>query len=238
MIFFARGWVLGPDGYEGAAMSVNYELVIGDKNYSSWSLRPWLLMKALGIPVSERLIRLRRPETRPEILRHSPAGKVPALKAGDLVVWDSLAIMEFLAERHPNAGVWPADAAARAMARCVSAEMHSGFAALRNECPMDFRSVLGFPDVGEAVRQDIARIVAIWGECRRRFGAGGAFLFGTFSAADAMYAPVASRFVTYEVDLAAFGDDGTAARYRDHIMAMPAMREWGAAAALEPALGA
>lgn len=219
-------------------MSLDYELVIGDKNYSSWSLRPWLLMKVFGIPFSERLIRLRRPETKAEILRYSPAGKVPTLKAGDLVVWDSLAIMEFLAERHPNAGVWPADLGARTLARCVSAEMHSGFAALRNECSMDFRSVLGFPQVSEAVRQDIARIVAIWGDCRRRFGADGEFLFGAFSAADAMYAPVASRFVTYEVDLAAFGDDGAAARYRDHVMAMPEMREWGAAAAVEPELGA
>jgi glutathione S-transferase len=218
-------------------MSLDYELVIGDKNYSSWSLRPWLVLKAFGIPFAERLVRLRRPQTKAEILTRSPSGKVPALRAGDLVVWDSLAIMEFLAERHPNAGIWPADPEARTIARCVSAEMHSGFAALRNECSMDFRSVLGFPEVSDAVWQDIARIVAIWIDCRRRFGASGEFLFGTFSAADAMYAPVVSRFVTYQPDLAAFGDDGTAARYRDWVMAMPAMREWGEAAAVEPELG-
>jgi glutathione S-transferase len=218
-------------------MSLDYELVIGDKNYSSWSLRPWLVLKAFGIPFAERLVRLRRPQTKAEILTRSPSGKVPALRTGDLVVWDSLAIMEFLAERHPNAGIWPADPKARTIARCVSAEMHSGFAALRNECSMDFRSVLGFPEVSDAVRQDIARIVAIWIDCRRRFGASGEFLFGTFSAADAMYAPVVSRFVTYQPDLAAFGDDGTAARYRDWVMAMPAMREWGEAAAVEPELG-
>jgi glutathione S-transferase len=219
-------------------MSVNYELVIGDKNYSSWSLRPWLLMKAFGIPFTERLIRLRRPETKAEIAAHSPSGKVPTLIADGLVVWDSLAIMEFLAERHPNEAIWPADAGARAVARSVAAEMHSGFAALRNECSMDFRSVLGFPEVSEAVHQDIARIVAIWKDCRRRFGANGAFLFGPFSAADAMYAPVVSRFVTYQPDLTAFGDDGTAARYRDHVMAMAEMRAWGEAAALDPELGA
>jgi glutathione S-transferase len=218
-------------------MSLDYELVIGDKNYSSWSLRPWLVLKAFGIPFAERLVRLRRPQTKAEILTRSPSGKVPALRTGDLVVWDSLAIMEFLAERHPNAGIWPADPEARTIARCVSAEMHSGFAALRNECSMDFRSVLGFPEVSDAVRQDIARIVAIWIDCRRRFGASGEFLFGAFSAADAMYAPVVSRFVTYQPDLAAFGDDGTAARYRDWGMAMPAMREWGEAAAVEPELG-
>jgi glutathione S-transferase len=218
-------------------MSLDYELVIGDKNYSSWSLRPWLVLKAFGIPFAETLVRLRRPQTKAEILTRSPSGKVPALRADGLVVWDSLAIMEFLAERHPNAGIWPADPEARTIARCVSAEMHSGFAALRNECAMDFRSVLGFPDLSDAARQDIARIVAIWMDCRRRFGSGGEFLFGAFSAADAMYAPVVSRFITYQPDLAAFGDDGTAARYRDWVMAMPAMREWGEAAALEPELG-
>lgn len=219
------------------AMSVNYELVIGDKNYSSWSLRPWLLMKAFGIPFAERLVRLRWPETKAEILRHSPSGKVPALKAEGLVIWDSLAIMEFLAERHPNEAIWPADSQARAVARCVAAEMHSGFAPLRNECPMDFRSTLAFPDV-EAVREDVARIVAIWTDCRRRYGAGGDFLFGAFSAADAMYAPVVSRFTTYRPDLAALGDEGAAARYVERVMAMPEMREWGEAAAGEPELGA
>jgi glutathione S-transferase len=236
-MFSLRGFeMFGSDG-KRVAMSVDYELVIGDKNYSSWSLRPWLVLKAFGIPFSETLIRLRRPETKAEIARYSPAGKVPALKAGDLVVWDSLAIMEFLAERHPNEPIWPADPEARAMARCISAEMHSGFAALRNECPMDFRNVFGFPDVSAAVREDIARIVTIWMDCRRRFGAGGDFLFGAFSAADAMYAPVVSRFVTYQPDLAVFGDDGAAARYRDQMMALPAMCEWGEAAALEPELG-
>jgi len=207
-------------------VSGTYELVIGNKNGSSWSLRPWLVMKAFGIPFSETPIQLRRPETAAEILRHSPSAKVPVLKSDGLLIWDSLAIIEFLAEQHPNKGLWPADVAARATARCVSAEMHSGFQALRNECPMDFLSVLGFPDASAQALADISRVAGIWADCRRRFGGGGAFLFGGFSAADAMFAPVASRFRTYEVDLSRFGDDGTAARYRDTMMAMPEMLAW------------
>ncbi|MGF1622359.1 MAG: glutathione S-transferase family protein [Rhodomicrobiaceae bacterium] len=207
-------------------MNGNYELIIGDKNYSSWSLRPWLVLAAFEIPLSETHVKLRRPESRADILRHSPSGKVPALRTGDLVIWDSLAIMEFLAERHPNANIWPREEAARAMARCVSAEIHSGFSALRKECPMDFVRVLGFPEVSDKVETDIARIVELWKDSRTRFGKEGEFLFGAFSAADAMYAPVASRFVTYEVDLARFGDDGTVARYRDTVMAMPEMLRW------------
>jgi glutathione S-transferase len=214
-------------------VSGTYELVIGNKNGSSWSLRPWLVMKAFGIPFSETLIRLRRPETAAEILRHSPSGWVPVLKSDGLLIWDSLAIIEFLAEQHPNNRLWPADMAARATARCVSAEMHSGFQALRNECPMDFTNVLGFPDVSAKTLADIGRIVAIWTECRRRFGGGGEFLFGGFSAADAMFAPVASRFHTYQVDLSRFGDDGTAARYRDTMMSMPEMLAWAEGAKAE-----
>ncbi len=214
-------------------MNGTCELVIGNKNTSSWSLRPWLVMKAFGIPFSETPIRLRRPETPAEILRHSPSGKVPVLKSDGLLIWDTLAIIEFLAEQHPNKRLWPADRDARAIARCVSAEMHSGFQALRNECPMDFINVLGFPDVSAPVLADIARIVAIWKDCRERFGGGGAFLFGAFSAADAMFAPVASRFRTYEVDLGRFGDDGTAASYRDMIMSMPEMIAWAEEAKAE-----
>ncbi len=207
-------------------MNGNYELIIGDMNYSSWSLRPWLVLAAFEIPFEETRVKLDRPETRAEILRHSPSGKVPALRTGDLVIWDSLAIMEFLAERHPNANIWPREEAARALARCVSAEMHSGFSALRKECPMDFVRVHGFREVSDKVEADIARIVEIWKDSRTRFGREGEFLFGPFSAADAMYAPVASRFVTYEVNLARFGDDGTAARYRDTLMTMAAMQRW------------
>jgi glutathione S-transferase len=215
------------------AMDAEYELVIGDKNYSSWSLRPWLVLKAFDIPFNETLIHLRRPSTRDDILRHSPSGKVPALKTGGLVLWDSLAIIEFLAERHPNAPVWPREAGARAIARCVAAEMHSGFSALRSEFPMDFINILGFHEASGKALSDIGRIVAIWMDCRKHFGGGGEFLFGEFSAADAMFAPVASRFTTYEPDLANFGDDGTAAGYRDMMMTIPAMRLWREAAEAE-----
>jgi glutathione S-transferase len=200
-----------------------YTLVIGDKNFSSWSLRPWLAMKAAGIPFAEEHVRLWQKETKQAILRHSPAGKVPALKSGGEVVWDSLAILEFLAERHPDKYLWPEDPTARAAARSISAEMHAGFATLRNDMPMDLRARLPFPPIGEALASDIRRVVAIWKDARARFGSCGPYLFGAFTNADAMYAPVATRFRTYSVDLAAFGDDGTASAYAGAILAMPAM---------------
>ncbi len=215
------------------APATAYELAIGDKNYSSWSLRPWLLMRRFGLPFKERRVRLRQPDSKAMILAVSPSGKVPALKAGDLVVWDSLAIAEFLADVHPELGLWPRDAAARAIARSVSAEMHAGFAALREHMPMDLVRVAPAEDVAEPVAQDIRRVVALWKDCRARFGAGGPFLFGGFSIADAMYAPVASRLQTYVSDLGAYGDDGTAAAYRDAIFAMPEMAEWSEGARTE-----
>ncbi len=207
-------------------MSENYELVIGNKNLSSWSLRPWLMLKYFGIPFSEVLINLRAPDRHLEILRHSPAGKVPVLKHGDLMVWDSLAIIEYIADTHSGKAVWPEETNARAVARSVSAEMHSGFAPLREEFPMYFVNVREGVTPSEQARADMQRIVDLWRDCRTRFGAGGEFLFGAFSAADAMFAPVASRFNTYRIDLAQFGDDGTAARYRDHMMALPEMQTW------------
>ena len=203
-----------------------YTLVIGDKNFSSWSLRPWLAMKAAGIPFAEEHVRLRQPETKQAILRHSPSGKVPALKAGGEVIWDGLAILEFLAERHSEKRLWPEDPAARAAARSISAEMHAGFATLRNEMPMDLLARLPSPHIGDALASDIRRIIAIWREARARFGAGGPHLFGAFTNADAMFAPVATRFRTYAVDVAAFGDDGTASAYADAILAMPAIAAW------------
>ncbi|MGD9866434.1 MAG: glutathione S-transferase family protein [Hyphomicrobiales bacterium] len=209
-----------------------YELIIGDKNYSSWSLRPWLLMKARGLPFSETKVLLKIPDRRPGILKHSPSGKVPALKVDGFVIWDSLAIAEFLAETHPEKDIWPADGRARARARSVSAEMHSGFADLRNEMPMDLLRSLPKPST-EEVSNNVRRIVEIWKACRADHGRGGDFLFGGFSAADAMYAPIASRFRTYGVDLAAHGDDGTAATYVKAIFAMPEMGEWAADARKE-----
>ena len=211
----------------------DYELVIGDKRLSSWSLRPWVLMKVFGIPFRETLIRLRRPETVEDIARHSPSGKIPLLKAGGLRVWDSLAIAEFLADEHQDKAIWPKDRERRAVARSVSAEMHSGFSALRNAMPMDLANVYASWPAEDDVRADIRRIAAIWAECRARYGADGDFLFGAFSAADAMFAPVATRFRTYSVDLGDYGDDGEAARYRDTLLGLPAMEEWEAGAAQE-----
>jgi len=203
-----------------------YRLVIGNKNISSWSLRPWLAMRHAGLPFREINIRLRQPGTRDEILRHSPSGKVPILLIDGQAVWDSLAILEFLAETHPEAELWPADGSARALARSVSAEMHSGFAALREHCSMDLLARQPMATLPDAVAADVRRIVALWKDCRRRHGASGPFLFGVFTAADAMYAPVASRFRTYLPDLAPWGDDGTAQAYVGALLALPAMAEW------------
>jgi glutathione S-transferase len=204
----------------------NYTLVIGDKNLSSWSLRPWLAMKHVRILFGEERIRLRQPESKPAILCHSPSGKVPALKAKGLVVCDSLAILEFLAERHPELALWPRDREARALARSISAEMHSGFVTLRNEMSMDLLARLPTPPIGEALESDITRIVAIWRDARAWHGGTGPFLFSAFSNADAMFAPVATRFRTYGLDLAAFGDEGSAADYARTMLALPEMAEW------------
>jgi glutathione S-transferase len=207
-----------------------YRLLIGNKNTSSWSLRPWLAMKRAQIPFDEIDIDLRAPDAKAQILRHSPSGKVPALLTGRQVVWDSFAILEFLAEAHPSASLWPEVPEARAHARAVSAEMHSGFQALREHCPMDF--VLRAPKASlpDPVAADVRRIVAIWRECRGRHGAAGPFLLGRFSAADAMYAPVASRFRTYLPDLSRHGDDGTAQAYVEALFATPEMAAWEEAA--------
>ena len=194
-------------------------LIIGNKNYSSWSLRPWLAMKVLGIPFDEKRIHLYAADSREQILRYSPAGRVPILHDGKTVVWDSLAILEYLAEGQRQ--LWPLDAAQRAKARAVSAEMHSGFAALRQHMSMNTRK--RYPGKGRTpeVLADIARIDAIWAEAQ------GPFLFGAFTAADAMYAPVVLRFRTYEVDV-------RNKKYSDAMLALPAMREWIEAAEREP----
>jgi glutathione S-transferase len=210
-----------------------YTLVIGDKNLSSWSLRPWLALKHAHIPFAEERIQLRNPESKAAILAHSPSGKVPALKSNGLVVFDSLAILEYLAERHQELQLWPREVEARALARSISAEMHSGFATLRNEMSMELLARPPTPPVGEELDRDIRRIVAIWRETRTKYGATGPFLFGAFTNADAMYAPVATRFRTYGVDLSAFGDNGTAAAYAEAVLALPEMAEWTAGAETE-----
>ena len=213
-----------------------YKLVVGNKNTSSWSLRPWLAMRHAGIAFEEIDIDLRAPDAKAQILHYSPSGKVPALLVGGgRVVWDSLAIIEHLAESHP--ALWPRAAAARALARSVSAEMHAGFQALREHCPMIFVGRKPKARLIEPAAADVRRIVAIWQDCRSRYGSGGPFLFGRFSAADAMYAPVASRFRTYLPDLARYGDNGTAEAYVEAIFALPEMAEWeqGARAQMEAA---
>jgi glutathione S-transferase len=198
-----------------------YTLVIGNKNYSSWSLRPWLLLKHFGIAFREVRIPLYIDGAKEKIRAFSPAGKVPILLDGELAIWDSLAIGEYLAERHPDAHMWPADAAVRARARCISAEMHSGFGALRSQMSMNCkRSLPGRGRSPEALA-DVARIQALWTECRQQFAAKGPFLFGDFSLADAMYAPVVLRFNTYAVEM-----DPLVREYVDTILALPELAEW------------
>ncbi len=212
---------------------MHYRLVIGDKNISSWSLRPWLAMRQAGIPFEEIKIALHRPDSQANILRYSPSGRVPALLVGDFAIWDSLAILEYLAEAHPEARLWPAPQLARALARAVSAERHAGFAALREHCPMDLEARLPMGSLPDRVALDVQRILALWRDCRRRHGGSGPFLFGAFSAADVMYAPVAARFRTYLPDLRPYGDDGTGAAYIAALFALPGMLAWEEAARLE-----
>ncbi len=218
-------------GNTGGGKMADFELVIGNKNYSSWSLRPWLAMTHFGIPFRETMVLLDTPTMKAEILAHSPAGRVPVLKHGELAVWDSLAILEYLAERFPEHGFWPTDRAARARARSLAAEMHSGFPDLRNELPMDCRARRPDHRWSDAAADDIARVRAIWTETRQTFGTGGDFLCGPFGAVDAMFAPVVSRFVTYGVAL-----DGVATDYRDAVWNLPAMQAWLSAAAIEEAV--
>ncbi len=213
-------------------------ITLGNKNYSSWSLRGWLALRQTGQDFRETVIPLRRPDSKARIQKASPSGRVPVLRIVEngktTTVWDSLAIAEALAERYPEAGLWPEDPAERALARAVSAEMHAGFGALRTFMPMDVTRRHG--EMGAAVREtpdvarDIARIVEIWTDCRRRAGRRhGSFLFGGFTTADAAFAPVVSRFATYDVPLA-----GAAAAYRDAVLGTPAMRAWTKAAKAEP----
>jgi glutathione S-transferase len=204
-------------------------LIIGNKNYSSWSLRPWMAMKVAGIPFEEKVIPLYEPGSREQILQYSPAGKVPVLIDGDAAIWESLAILEYLADKFPTAHLWPADPKARGVARAVASEMHAGFQALRRACTMNLWLPPKPRPQSEEVMADVARIESLWSECRARFGSGGPFLFGTFGAADAMYAPVVARFHTYGIPVGA-----TARAYMDAVMALPAWAEWRAAALQEP----
>jgi glutathione S-transferase len=204
-------------------------LVIGNKNYSSWSFRPWLAMKVAGIAFEETLISLEAPDFKSRVMAFGGAGRVPTLIDGDTCVWESLAILEYLAEKFPAAVLWPEPRAARAHARAVAAEMHAGFAALRRQLPMNIRRPVIPRALDSDAVGDVARVEAIWSECRSRFGAGGPFLYGAFTAADAMFAPVVWRFHTYAVEVSA-----AAQAYMHALMTLPAWNEWREAARLEP----
>jgi glutathione S-transferase len=204
-------------------------LHIGNKNYSSWSLRPWLLMKVLDLPFEENVIPLFDENWDAAIAAVSPSRKVPCLTDGDVTVWETMAIVEYLHEHHPGCGVWPGNPKARAMARSAANEMHGGFSGLRSAMPMNVRKSLPGRGRTEAALKDIARIETLWRACRAAHGEGGPFLFGAFCAADAMFAPVVSRFVTYGVELAA---DSRA--YVEAVMALPAMEAWIEAGRAEP----
>ncbi|MCY1056387.1 glutathione S-transferase family protein [Nannocystis sp. SCPEA4] len=209
-------------------LSPELHLVIGDKRKSSWSLRPWLALRATGYPFRERKILLDRPTSRGELEAASPTGKVPVLLDGELAIWESLAICETLAEWFPGARLWPADPGVRARARSAATEMHGGFADLRRELPMDL-TLRTQVTPSASTQADIDRICALWRDCRARFGADGDMLFGTWSIVDCMYAPVATRFRSYGIRL-----DPVCAAYVDAVLATPDMRAWTEEALLEP----
>ena len=199
------------------------KLVIGNKNYSSWSMRPWLALRANGIAFEEIFVPLYTDNTadKERLLSFSASGKVPALLDDDVTIWDSLAIIEYLAERFPDARLWPDDRAQRAHARAISAEMHSGFVALRSECGMNLHRPIRPVAMSQDARANVARIQQIWTACRERYGEHGPFLFGAFGAADAMFAPVVHRFRTYAISVAP-----KALAYMETMMALPAFAEW------------
>ena len=204
-------------------------LLIGNKSYSSWSLRPWIAMKVAGIPFAEEVVSLDAADFKERVRAISPVGKVPCLTDGEIRVWESLAILDYLAEKYPQSGLWPAPDGARAHARSIAAEMHAGFAPLRQHYPMNLRRAIKRREATAEVAENINRIDQMWKDCRARYGHGGPFLFGSFGAADAMYAPVVSRFHTYAVEVGA-----EARAYMDAVMGLPAWNEWCAAALAEP----
>ena len=205
------------------------KLVVANKLYSSWSLRPWALLKAFDIPFEEIVIPLRRPDSRERLLEYSPSGKVPVLVDDDVVVWESLAIIEYLAESFPDRAIWPRDAKARAHARAIANEMHGGFQPPRQACPMHLGARFATPPLTDSLKANIDRIEDIWSGARNRFGAGGPYLFGAFTAADAMYLPIVTRFETYGVPVR----EATRA-YMDTMLAHPAFVDWRASALEEP----
>ena len=208
---------------------VTLHLFIANKAYSSWSLRPWLLLTEFGVPFAETVIPMYRADTTAAMLAVSPNGKMPALHDGTIVVSESLAIIEFVAETFPDLAIWPRDRAARALARAVSSEMHAGFTSLRQTCPTNFRRAPKTVSIDGRVRADVDRIEAVWADARARFGEGGPFLFGAFSAADAMYAPVVNRFHAYAIPVSS-----ASRAYMEAVMALPSWQSWIAGAEAEP----
>jgi glutathione S-transferase len=207
---------------------MSLHLVIGNKNYSSWSFRPWLAMKVAGIAFDETVISLDAPDFKTCVTTLGGSGRVPVLIDNDTRIWESLAILEYLAEKFPAAGLWPKAASMRAHARALAAEMHAGFTALRKQLPMNVARPVKSHALDPRTEKDIARIEAIWSECRSKYGASGLFLFGQFSAADAMFAPVVWRFHTYAVEVSP-----TTRGYMQAMMALPAWHEWRDAARRE-----
>jgi glutathione S-transferase len=204
-------------------------LYIGNQNYSSWSLRPYMALKQAGIPFDLKLIRFGEPAFGRAVRKISPAARVPVLVHGKMTIWDSLAILEYVAERWPDKQLWPKQVAARAHARAISAEMHAGFQALRGACPMNIRRPVKPVPMNDAVRANIKRIDELWCEARAKFGKGGPFLFGKFSAADAMYAPVASRLETFDIKVSRVAE-----AYKNTVLNSPAFQAWKEAALKEP----
>lgn len=205
------------------------KLVVANKAYSSWSLRPWILLAHFKIPFEEVVIPMAEPGTRAAMLRYAPTGKCPSLHDGRIAIWESLAIMEYVAEIHPEKAIWPRGKAARAHARALASEMHAGFQALRSEAPCNFRRAPRAVALSEQAMADVARIEAAWAHAREAFGKAGPFLFGRFCAADAMFAPVVNRLHAYAVPV------GLATRaYMDAVMALPAWKAWIADAEAEP----
>ncbi len=208
------------------------KLILGNKNYSSWSLRPWLAMRHAGIEFDEEVVRLNfdgEGASNAHLKAYSPVGRVPVLLHGEAAIWESLAILEYVAELFPEKALWPEDPLTRARARVVANEMHASFGALRSELPMNVRRAPSPVSFSQAAQNDVDRVQDIWNDCRASYGAGGPFLFGAFSIADAMYAPVVSRLTVYDIPLSAAGSD-----YANTILNLPAYLEWKAAADAEP----
>lgn len=204
------------------------KLVIANKNYSSWSLRPWLVLKAFGIPFEEIIIPLRQPDSRARVLEYSPSGKVPALICDGETVWDSMAIIETLADRHPELAIWPRDMKARGHARAIANEMHSGFQTMRQTCPMDLGKRYATPEITAPLQANIDRIETVWSEARERYGSGGPYLYGAFGAADAVYAPIVTRIQSFNLPV-----KPETRHYMDAILTHPDFVAWRDAAMKE-----